>query len=145
LDVTFSIITFCFFVMLSFLLAKSLFQFPTFVKWHAGLSLRPGGTTTHTGLWCGDWVTRASTHRQWKRQGDGSLIAMGTVTGQWSVGWGAGGTSHIHSQLTGASLGVQWLRRHTRNAGSPGVTPGQLTRPHTLQLKILQLRSTTKT
>lgn len=28
LDVTFSIITFCFFVMLSFLLAKSLFQFP---------------------------------------------------------------------------------------------------------------------
>lgn len=64
LDVTFSIITFCFFVMLSFLLAKSLFQFPTFVKWHVGLSLRPGGTTTHTGLWCGDWVTRAATHRQ---------------------------------------------------------------------------------
>lgn len=35
-----------------------------FVKWHVGLSLRPGGTTTHTGLWCGDWVTRAATHCQ---------------------------------------------------------------------------------
>ena len=35
----------------------------------------------------------------------------------------------------GLLLVVQWLRLHVSNAGSPGVIPGQETRPHRLQLR----------
>ena len=37
----------------------------------------------------------------------------------------------------GTSLVVQWLRHHAPNAGGPGLIPGQGTRSHMLQLKIL--------
>ena len=37
----------------------------------------------------------------------------------------------------GTSLVVQWLRLHTPNAGGPGSIPGQGTRSHMQQLKIL--------
>ena len=43
----------------------------------------------------------------------------------------------------GTSLVVQWLRLHTLYVGGPGLIPGQGTRYHMPQLKILH--TTTKT
>ena len=40
--------------------------------------------------------------------------------------------------MEGTSLVVQWLRLHTPNAGGLGLIPGQGTRSHVQQLKILQ-------
>ena len=43
----------------------------------------------------------------------------------------------ILREVTGTSLVVQWLRLHAPNAGAQGSIPGQKTRSHMLQLKIL--------
>ena len=43
----------------------------------------------------------------------------------------------------GTSLVVQWLRLHDPNAGGPGLIPGQGTRSHILQLKILHAATKT--
>ena len=43
--------------------------------------------------------------------------------------------SHLKTGL-GASLAVQWLRRHTPNEGGSGLIPGQGTRPHMSQLRV---------
>ena len=106
LDVTFSIIIFCFFVMLSFLLAKSLFQFSTFVQWHVGLSLRPGGTTAHSVLCCGNWVTRTATNRQTLKEA------------RWP------GTDHSGRRYWAVICGLEswWCFTHslTANRGFPG-------------------------
>ena len=48
--------------------------------------------------------------------------------------------SHLKSKGQGTSLGVQWLRCHTPNAGGPSSTPGQGTRPHGLQLRVHRLQ-----
>ena len=45
--------------------------------------------------------------------------------------------------MTGTSLVVQWLKLHSHNAGDLGLIPGQGTRSHMPQLKILH--ATTKT
>ena len=37
----------------------------------------------------------------------------------------------------GTFLAVQWLRLHTPNAGGPGLIPGQGTRSHMWQLRVL--------
>ena len=39
---------------------------------------------------------------------------------------------------------VQWLRHHSPNAGSPGSIPGQGTRSHMTQLKILHAATKTR-
>ena len=43
--------------------------------------------------------------------------------------------THIHYWRQGTSLGVQWLRLHTPNAGGLGLIPGEGTRFHMPQLK----------
>ena len=43
----------------------------------------------------------------------------------------------LKSVLKLTSLAVQWLRHCAPNAGGPGSIPGQETRSHMLQLKIL--------
>ena len=40
----------------------------------------------------------------------------------------------------GTSLVVQWLRLRAPNAGGPGLTPGQGTRSHMPQLRVLLLQ-----
>ena len=42
------------------------------------------------------------------------------------------------------SLVVQWLRLHAPNAGGPSLIPGQGTRSHVLQLKVLHAAAKTQ-
>ena len=46
--------------------------------------------------------------------------------------------------VSGTSLVGQWLRLHAPNAGDLGYIPGQGTRSHTLQLKILHAKTETQ-
>ena len=49
-----------------------------------------------------------------------------------------------NSSSWGTSLGVQWIRLHTPNAGGPGSNFGQGGRFHLSQLKILQAATKTR-
>ena len=51
-----------------------------------------------------------------------------------------GARSCLSSRGVGASLGVQWLRLHTPNAGGLGSIPGQGTRSHMPQLRVCMLQ-----
>ena len=43
---------------------------------------------------------------------------------------------HLRNNYFGNFLIVQWLRPHTPKAESPGLIPGQGTRPHKPQLRV---------
>ena len=45
--------------------------------------------------------------------------------------------SDLQNKMKGTSMVVQWLRLHTPNAEGPGSIPGQGTRSHMLQLRVL--------
>ena len=49
--------------------------------------------------------------------------------------------SYENTELLGTFLVVQWLRRCSPSAGGLGVIPGQGTRSHRPQLRVLQQRS----
>ena len=51
---------------------------------------------------------------------------------------------HLLTDPTGTSLVVQWIRLCTPNTGGPGSIPGQGTRFHVLQLKILNVATKTR-
>ena len=51
---------------------------------------------------------------------------------------------HLLTDPTGTSLVVQWIRLCTPNTGGPGSIPGQGTRFHMLQLKILKVATKTR-
>ena len=51
---------------------------------------------------------------------------------------------HLLTDPTGTSLVVQWIRLCTPNTGGPGSIPGQGTRFHMLQLKILNVATKTR-
>ena len=50
----------------------------------------------------------------------------------------------VSKLVLGAFLVVQWLRLHAPNAGDLGYIPGQGTRSHVLQLKILHAKTETQ-
>ena len=50
----------------------------------------------------------------------------------------------LYSKGEEGTLVVQWLRSHVPNARRPGSMPGQETRPHMLQLKILHAATRTQ-
>ena len=50
----------------------------------------------------------------------------------------------VKKTCTGAFLFVQWLRLHAPSAGGPGSIPGQKTRSHMQQLKILHATKKTE-
>ena len=54
--------------------------------------------------------------------------------------WALPGGHLFENSITGTSLVVQWLRRHTPSAGGTGLIPGQGTKSLMPQLKMPQLR-----
>ena len=51
---------------------------------------------------------------------------------------------HLLTDPVGTSLVVQWITFYTPNTGGPGSIPGQGTRFHMLQLKILNVATKTR-